>query len=89
MIGEQPESDAEDAELVVGIETDRGRWVQALLAGGYTVFAVNALQAARYRERLSISGAKDDGAGAHMLADMVRTDSTSWGQWLPTARRPR
>ncbi len=69
--------DAEDAaaRVVVGIETDRGPWVQALVAAGYMVFPVNPLQASRYRERLSVSGAKSDAADAHMLADMVRTDS--------------
>jgi transposase len=69
--------DAEDAatRVKIGIETDRGPWVQALLAAGYTVYAVNPLQAARYRERLAVSGAKSDAADAHMLADMVRTDS--------------
>src|SRR5436309_2437152 len=36
---------------------------------------MNPLQAARYRERLALSGAKSDAADAHMLADMVRTDS--------------
>ena len=52
MIGAQLGDDAEDAaEVMVGIETDRGPWVQALIAAGYTVFAVNPLQAARYRER--------------------------------------
>ncbi|MGI5229388.1 IS110 family transposase [Actinoallomurus sp. CA-142502] len=65
----------EDVEVVVGIETDRGPWVGALVAAGYTVLAVNPLQAARYRERLAVSGAKSDSADAHMLADMVRTDS--------------
>ncbi|GLZ02349.1 hypothetical protein Acsp02_96000 [Actinoplanes sp. NBRC 103695] len=39
------------------------------------MFAVNPLQAARYRDRLAASGAKGDAADAHMLADMVRTDS--------------
>jgi AcrR family transcriptional regulator len=43
--------DDEPEDVVVGIETDRGPWVQALLATGYTVYAVNPLQAARYRER--------------------------------------
>ncbi|MFD6567940.1 IS110 family transposase [Micromonospora profundi] len=61
--------------MKIGIETDRGPWVQALIAAGYTVFAVNPLQEARYRERLAVSGAKSDAADAHMLADMVRTDS--------------
>ncbi|MFI0084626.1 IS110 family RNA-guided transposase [Streptomyces bobili] len=63
------------AEVLIGIETDRGPWVQALIAAGYTVYAVNPLQASRYRERLAVSGAKSDAADAHMLADMVRTDS--------------
>jgi transposase len=67
--------DAGDAEVVVGIETDRGPWVAALVAAGYTVYPVNPLQASRYRERHGVSGAKSDGGDAHMLADMVRTDS--------------
>jgi transposase len=77
MIGAQLGDDAGDAagQVKIGIETDRGPWVQALIAAGYTVFAVNPLQAARYRERLGVSGAKSDAADAHMLADMVRTDS--------------
>jgi transposase len=75
MLGEQLGEAADAAEVVVGIETDRGPWVQALIAAGYRVFAVNPLQAARYRERHSVSGAKSDAADAHMLADMVRTDS--------------
>jgi len=65
----------EDVQVVVGIETDRGPWVQALVAAGYTVLAVNPLQATRYRERRGLSGAKSDAADAHLLADMVRTDS--------------
>jgi transposase len=59
---------------VVGIETDRGPWVQALLAAGYTVYAVNPLQVARYRERHGTSGAKSDPGDAHVLAELVRTD---------------
>jgi transposase len=67
--------DAQAGQVMIGIETDRGPWVQALIAAGYTVYAVNPLQAARYRERLSVSGAKSDPADAHLLADMVRLDS--------------
>jgi transposase len=74
MIGDQlGEIPDEDAEVVVGIETDRGPWVAALVAAGYTVLAVNPLQAARFRDRLGVSGAKSDAADAHVLADMVRT----------------
>ncbi|MFF4779676.1 IS110 family transposase [Microtetraspora fusca] len=77
MIGEQLGEDAEDAadQVVIGIETDRGPWVQALIAAGYRVFAINPLQASRYRERHGVSGAKSDAGDAHVLADMVRTDS--------------
>jgi transposase len=67
--------DDESDQVVVGIETDRGPWVIALIAAGYRVFAINPLQVARYRERQSVSGAKSDAADAHTLADMVRTDS--------------
>ena len=62
-------------QVAIGIETDRGPWVTALIAAGYWVFAINLLQVARYRERQSVSGAKSDAADAHVLADMVRTDS--------------
>src|SRR5271170_1432137 len=75
LIGQQLGADAEDAEVVIGIETDRGPWVAALVAAGYTVYAVNPLQASRYRERHGVSGAKSDRGDSHMLADMVRTDS--------------
>ena len=42
--------------MLVGIETDRGPWVQALIAAGYTVYPINPLQAARYRERHGVAG---------------------------------
>jgi transposase len=72
-LGDDIEDDA--VQVKIGIETDRGPWVQALVAAGYTVYPVNPLQASRFRERLALSGAKSDAADAHMLADMVRTDS--------------
>ncbi len=75
LIGQQLGADAEDAEVVIGIETDHGPWVAALVAAGYVVYAVNPLQASRYRERHGVSGAKSDRGDAHMLTDMVRTDS--------------
>ena len=66
---------AEDpAQVVVGIETDRGLWVDALTAAEYQVFAVNPLAVARYRDRHHVSGAKSDASDAKLLADLVRTD---------------
>jgi len=75
LTGQQLGPDEQDAEVVIGIETDRGPWAAALVAAGYVVYAVNPLQASRYRERHGVSGAKSDRGDAHMLADMVRTDS--------------
>ncbi len=67
--------DTQAGQVLIGIETDRGPWVQALIAAGYQVYAVNPSQAARYRERHSVSGAESDPADGHLWADMVRTDS--------------
>ena len=64
----------EPESVLVGIETDRGGWVHALVAAGYTVYAINPKQAARYRERLTTSGAKSDPGDAHVLAEIVRKD---------------
>ena len=61
-------------EVVIGIETDRGLWVQALVAAGYQLYAINPLAVARYRDRHSVAGAKSDAGDAKVLADLVRTD---------------
>ena len=66
--------DDQPDQVLVGIETDRGPWVQALLAAGYQVWAINPVQAARYRERHSASKAKSDPGDAHVLAEIVRLD---------------
>ena len=77
MVAEQVGEGAEDeaSRWWSGSRPTGGRGWVALLAAGYTVLAVNPLVAARYRERRAVSGAKSDAADAHMLADMVRTDS--------------
>jgi hypothetical protein len=67
--------DTAPEQVLLGIETDRGPWVAALVAAGYRVFAINPRQVARYRERHGTSGAKSDAGDAHTLADMVRTDA--------------
>ena len=41
-----------DAEVQVGIETDRGPWVAALIAAGYTVFPVNPCSRRRLTSKL-------------------------------------
>ena len=62
------------AEVAVGIETDRGLLVGALLAAGYQVYAVNPQVVSRYRGRHGSSRAKSDRGDAKVLADLVRTD---------------
>ncbi len=61
-------------EVVIGIETDRGLWVEALIAAGYRLYAINPLAVARYRDRHNVAGAKSDAGDAKVLADLVRTD---------------
>ena len=74
LVAEHLDPTGEPDQVLVGIETERGPWVQALLAAGYVVFAINPLQVARYRERHSPSGAKSDPADAHLLAEIIRLD---------------
>jgi transposase len=74
LVGDHLDEDQEPEQVLVGIETDRGPWVQALVAAGYTVYAVNPFQVARYRERHGVAGAKSDPGDAHVLAELVRLD---------------
>jgi len=74
LVAEHLDPAAEPDQVLIGIETERGPWVQALLAAGYVVFAINPIQVARYRERHSTSGANSDQADAHLLAEIVRLD---------------
>ena len=71
LIGEQVD---DPGDVVVGIETDRGLWVQSLIEAGYAVYAINPRAASRYRDRHTLSGAKSDPGDAKMLAELVRTD---------------
>jgi transposase len=74
LIGAHLPAEAGPEQVAIGIETDKGPWVQALVAAGYAVYAVNPRQVARFRDRHGTSGAKSDQGDAHTLADMVRTD---------------
>jgi transposase len=62
------------AEVAVGIETDRGLLVGALVAAGYQVYSVNPQVVSRYRGRHGSSQAQSDRGDAKVLADLVRTD---------------
>ena len=68
------EHTSDAGEVVVGIETDRGLWVAALVGAGYRVYAINPKAVSRYRDRHRLAGAKSDRGDAKLLADLVRTD---------------
>jgi len=81
---------AEDpAQVVVGIETDRGLLVGTLVAAGYQVYAVNPHTVSRYRGRHGRSRAKSDRGDARVLADLVRTDRHNTARSPVTPRRWR
>jgi transposase len=59
----------------IAIETDKNLLVVALRAAGFTVYPINPLAVARYRERHAQSGKKSDAGDARVLADILRTDA--------------
>jgi len=60
------EGDARAA--AVALETPRGPIVDACLARGCQVFAINPKQLDRFRDRFSVAGAKDDARDAEVLS---------------------
>jgi transposase len=60
--------------VYVGIEIDHGLLVQALVAAGYEVYAINPMAVSRYRDRHAVAHTKSDAGDAKLLADLVRTD---------------
>lgn len=67
---------AEDdpSRVFVALELPRAPVIEAFLAHGTNVFSINPKQVDRFRDRHSISGAKDDALDAYVLADALRTD---------------
>jgi transposase len=61
-------------EIAVAIEAPRGPVVEMLLERGFQVFAINPKQLDRFRDRFSMSGAKDDSRDAEVLGHSLRTD---------------
>jgi transposase len=64
--------------VAVAIEVPRGAIVEGLIERGFHVFAINPKQLARFRDRHTMSGAKDDRRDAFVLADSLRTDQPSF-----------
>lgn len=66
--------DSGEAPVPVAIETPRGLLVACLRATGRTVYPVNPMAVARYRDRHSVAGRKSDKGDALVLANILRTD---------------
>ena len=64
---------AEDL-IPVAIETPRGLLVACLRATGRTVYPINPMAVARYRDRHTVSGGKSDHGDSVVLASILRTD---------------
>jgi transposase len=73
--------------VAVAIELVRGPVVEALLAGGFAVFAINPKQLDRFRDRHTVAGAKDDRLDALVLADALRTDRARYRRLRPENAR--
>lgn len=59
----------------VGVEAHSGLLVTFLLEQGVKVYLLNPKSVDRYRDRYTVSGAKDDRRDAYVIAQAIRTDS--------------
>jgi len=60
--------------IAVAIEKPHGAVVELFLDNSIAIFSINPKQVDRFRDRHSMSGAKDDRRDAFVLADALRTD---------------
>ncbi len=67
-------SDGCPQTVAVAIETPRGAVVESLVERGFAVYSLNPKQMDRFRDRHTVSGAKDDRRDAFVIADALRTD---------------
>jgi hypothetical protein len=61
--------------IPVAVETARGLLISCLRATGRSVYSINPMAVARYRERHRVGRAKSDHADAMALANILRTDA--------------
>ena len=74
----------EAAAVGVAIEVPRGPVVESLLEWGFVVHSINPKQLDRFRDRISLAGAKDDRRDARVLASALRTDGHCLRRLEPT-----
>ena len=67
--------DTPEDPVPVAIETPRGLLTACLRSTGRTVYPINPMAVARYRDRHSAAGRKSDHGDAVVLANVLRTDA--------------
>jgi transposase len=78
------------AECVIGIETAYNLFVDFLLNQGYpAVYVLPPNQVHANQGRFRQSGAKDDPADAHLIAEILRTDHGRLRRWQPDSQLTR
>ena len=70
----QEVSGSDSCDMAVAIEVNHGPVVESLCEQGFMVYSINPKQLDRFRDRFSVSGAKDDRKDALVLASALRTD---------------
>jgi transposase len=73
--------------IAVGIELPHGPVVESLMERGFAVHVINPKQLDRFRDRFSVSGAKDDRRDARVLGDSLRTDTRCFRRLKPDEPR--
>jgi len=76
-------ADGAAATVAVALEVPRGPLVDALLAQGVHVYALNPKQLDRFRDRYTVAGAKDDRRDARVLATSLVTDRAAFRRLDP------
>jgi transposase len=64
----------EPSQIHIAIEVPHGPVVETLIERGFVVHAINPKQMDRFRDRFTMSGAKDDSRDAEVMASSLRTD---------------
>lgn len=74
---------AEPGQVQIAIEVPHGPVVETLIERGFAVHAINPKQMDRFRDRFTMSGAKDDSRDAEVMASALRTDPRCFRRLAP------
>jgi transposase len=78
---------SDPAQLEAALECPQGALVEAFLARGLSVWAINPKALDRFRDRFSLAGAKDDRRDAFLLAVCLRSDRYAFRRVEPLPER--